>query len=203
MLDPTSHPPAMPLDAELQAGEAAVIAAMRAWLEVAVIGLNLCPFARAVHVRGGIRWVVSKATTPMALAEDLARELMFLSETDPAHVDTTLLVHPGVFQDFDDFNDFLDIADGLLDSLDLVGAVQIASFHPDYRFEGESPDDVSNATNRAPYPALHLLREDSVTRAVDAVPDPDAIPARNLDTLRRLGASGWASLSARFRPTKS
>lgn len=178
-----------------------VLATMQSWLEHAVIGLNLCPFAKAVHQKRAIRWVVSEARTPLALAEELARELLKLADADPAQVDTTLLVHPQVLQDFEDFNDFLDIAEGLLESLGLAGSLQIASFHPDYRFEGAPADDVTHATNRSPYPALHLLREDSVARAVEAVPDPESIPARNMETLRRLGATGWAALAARFKPS--
>jgi hypothetical protein len=200
MLDPLSRPTVRP---DLIHGEAEVVAAMQAWMEQAVIGLNLCPFARGVQQRNAIRWVVTDARTPMALAEVLAEELMRLTESDPAEIETTLLVHPGVFQEFEEFNDFLDVAEGLLDSLGLVGEVQIASFHPDYRFAGEPEDDISHATNRSPFPTLHLLREESVSRAVDALPAPDIIPERNIETLRRLGASGWAALSARFRSGKA
>jgi len=170
------------------------IAATRRWLQRVVIGLNLCPFARAVHARNQIRYVLSAATTPDALLEDLTRELEFLHGADPEMVDTTLLVHPQVLGDFMDYNDFLDDADAALEALGLDGVIQVASFHPDYRFADSEPDDVGNFTNRSPWPMLHLLREDSVERAVAAFPDPDAIVERNIQTLQRLGAAGLRRL---------
>lgn len=164
----------------------AIVAATKAWLEKTVIGLNLCPFAKAVHVAGQIRWVVSPATTVEALAGDLAEELIRLYEADPKAVDTTLLIHPRVLGDFLDFNDFLDVADELLEKLGLVGKIQVASFHPRYQFEGTAEDDPTNRTNRSPYPTLHLLREDSVARAIENHPDAEGIPERNMETMRRL-----------------
>ncbi len=170
------------------------IADTQRWLERAVIGLNLCPFAKAVHAKGQIRYVFSDATAPRDLLTQLGEELLFLRDAPPAEVDTTLIVHPHVLQDFLDYNDFLDEADALVEQLELEGSIQVASFHPDYRFAGTEPDDITNFTNRAPYPTLHLLREDSVTRAVEAFPDPDAIVERNQDTLRKLGLEGWRKL---------
>ncbi|MFL6591951.1 MAG: DUF1415 domain-containing protein [Luteimonas sp.] len=170
------------------------IVATQRWLERAVIGLNLCPYAKAVHARGQIRWVLSDATTPGALLEALGEELLFLRDAPADAVDTTLIVHPHVLADFLDYNDFLDTADALVESLGLDGVLQVASFHPDYRFAGSAPDDVENFTNRSPYPTLHLLREDSVSRAVEAFPDPDVIVERNVETLRGLGADGWRRL---------
>lgn len=170
------------------------IAATRRWLERAVIGLNLCPFAKAVVAKGQVRFVLSDATTPEALLEDLARELLVLRDTPADEVDTTLLVHPHVLEGFLDYNDFLDTADALVGSLGLEGDIQVASFHPRYRFAGTADEDIGNYTNRAPYPTLHLLREDSVSRAVDAFPDPDAIVERNLATLDRLSIAGWRKL---------
>lgn len=168
-----------------------------AWLDHAVIGLNLCPFAKAVRVRGQLRCVVSDAATPDALLAVLADELQALVAADPAAVDTTLLVHPALLADFDDYNQFLDDADALLEALELDGVLQVASFHPDYRFADAEPDDVSNATNRSPYPMLHLLREASIDRAVEAFPEPEAIYEANQRTLQALGADGWAALQAR------
>ena len=165
-----------------------------AWLERAVIGLNLCPFAKAVHAKGQVHLVVSSARDDEAVAADLQRELLELVALDSAVRDTTLLVLPQALADFLDFNDFLDQADAVLDALDLVGVVQIASFHPAYQFAGTAPDDVTNCSNRAPYPTLHLLREDSVERAVETFPDAADIFERNMDTLRRLGPAGWAAL---------
>ena len=170
------------------------VVATRRWLERAVIGLNLCPFAKAVHVKGQIRYVVSEATTPESLAEELQRELEFLAEASAELVDTTLLIHPHVLTDFLDFNDFLEVADGIVDALELDGILQVASFHPQFQFEGTEPDDITNYTNRAPYPMLHLLREDSVERAVAAFPDELAIAETNIGTLTKLGLEGWKAL---------
>lgn len=172
----------------------AVVAATRAWLERAVIGLQLCPFARAVYVNEQVRFVVSDAQTGTALREALERELRTLAQTDATVVDTTLLIHPQVLTDFLDYNDFLDVADATVEALGLEGVVQVASFHPAYQFAGTRRDDVSNFTNRSPYPMLHLLREDSVSRAVAAFPDAPTIYQRNIETMRRLGAAGWAAL---------
>jgi hypothetical protein len=170
------------------------VADTRRWLERAVIGLNLCPFAKAVYVKQQVRFVLSEATAPEILLADLRAELLHLQATDAAVTDTTVLVHPHVLGDFFDYNDFLDVADALLVELGLDGELQIASFHPDYQFAGTAFDDPGNGTNRAPYPTLHLLRETSIDRAVAAYPDPDAIVARNLETMERLGLDGLKRL---------
>jgi hypothetical protein len=164
-----------------------VIECTRRWISTMVIGLNLCPFARRVFDAGTIRYVVSEAQDEDTLAEDLARELRALAATPPEHVETTLLIHPDVLRDFLDYNDFLDVADRVVGSLRLRGVIQIASFHPDYRFADTEPDAPENYTNRSPYPMLHLLREATVS-AVARDPDEMAeIPRRNVETLRRLG----------------
>ena len=173
------------------------IAETRRWLEQIVIGLNLCPFAKAVYVKDQVRFVLSDATTVEALVEELAEELVQLRDTPAEQIDTTLIVHPDVLTDFLDYNDFLDNADAAIEALDLQGILQVASFHPQYQFAGVAPDDVSNYTNRAPYPTLHLLREDSVERAVAAFPDPDVIVERNIETLDKLGIEGWTRLLGR------
>ena len=165
------------------------IAATQRWLERAVIGLNLCPFAKAVQVKTQIRWVVSEATDEQALRDDLVRELEWLQAADPAQVETTLLIHPFVLGDFLDFNDFLDVADDALARLGLEGTLQIASFA-----DSEGDDDIANFSNRAPYPTLHLLRESSIEAAVAAFPDAADIYERNIETLRRLGHAGWQKL---------
>ena len=170
------------------------IAATRRWLERAVIGLNLCPFAKAVVARGQVRFVLSEASSAEALLEELGAELLRLRDTPADAIDTTLIVHPQVLGDFLDYNDFLEDADALVAELGLEGVLQVASFHPRYQFAGSGPDDIENCTNRAPYPTLHLLRENSVSRAVEAFPDPDAIVERNMETLRRLGPEGWRKL---------
>ncbi|MDB6164482.1 MAG: hypothetical protein JWL98_1914 [Xanthomonadaceae bacterium] len=170
------------------------IAATQRWLERAVIGLNLCPFAKAVVAKGQVRFVLSDASTRSALLAELGEELLLLRDTPAERIDTTLLIHPQVLGDFLDYNDFLDDADALVETLELDGVLQVASFHPDYRFADSEADAVEDFTNRAPYPTLHLLREDSVSRAVDAFPDPDAIVQRNVETLRVLGVDGWRKL---------
>ena len=170
------------------------IAATTTWLERAVIGLNLCPFAKGVHVKRQIRYVVSDATTPEALANELVRELEFLAEANAETVDTTLLIHPHVLLDFLDFNDFLEVADGIVDQLELDGMLQVASFHPQFQFENTEPDDITNYTNRSPYPTLHLLREDSVERAVASFPEELEIASTNIETLEKLGHDGWKAL---------
>lgn len=168
--------------------------ATREWLERAVIGLNLCPFAKAVHLKAQIRWVESPARDAEALLQDLVHELQHLAAADPEALETTLLVHPQVLQDFGDYNDFLDVADAALQALGLEGTLQVASFHPHYRFEGTEEDDVGNCTNRSPHPTLHLLREASIERAVAAFPDAALIYERNIETLQRLGPAGWRAL---------
>jgi len=184
------------LSTSLHVDAATALAASQAWLGRVVIGLNLCPFAKAVHGKGLVRWVCSDARDTQALLRDLAAEMVLLRDTPAAAIDTTLLVHPGVLNDFLDFNQFLDDADALLRELELEGVLQVASFHPQYRFAGSQSDDIGNATNRSPFPMLHLLREASVERALQAFPEPEAIYEANQRTLRQLGASGWAALRA-------
>lgn len=171
-----------------------VIQATKLWLNKAVIGLNLCPFAKAVEVKQQIRYVVSEATTPEALLADLLKELQFLQQADPQVVETTLLIHPGVLTDFLDYNGFLEVADAAVDELGLVGELQVASFHPDYQFADSDAQDIENFSNRSPYPTLHLLRESSIDQAVEAFPDAAHIYERNMDTLRSLGLEGWKKL---------
>lgn len=171
-----------------------VIAQTKVWLERAVIGLNLCPFAKSVHIKNQIRYVVSPAQTPEELAADLVAELEVLAEANPEKIDTTLLIHPYVMQDFLDFNDFLEVADATVEELDLDGILQVASFHPEYQFEGTEFDDIDNYTNRAPFPTLHLLREESIDKAVAAFPEAEEIYEKNIQTLRALGHEGWKKL---------
>lgn len=159
-----------------------------------MIGLNLCPFAKAVHVKNQIRYVVSRATTHEDLLRDLMQELEVLAETPAVKVDTTLLIHPYVLTDFIEYNDFLDVVDAALEEMDLEGLLQVASFHPQYQFDGTQPDDIENYTNRSPYPMLHLLREASVVQAVSIFPESEKIFDKNIETLRRLGHAGWNEL---------
>ncbi|WP_413459119.1 DUF1415 domain-containing protein [Herbaspirillum huttiense] len=168
-----------------------VVALTRAWLEQAVIGLNLCPFAKSVHVKNQVRYHVSRHQDWDELSVDLEQELSFLAQADPEQVDTTLFIIPLALADFYEYNDFLDWADRLLERLELDGQLQIASFHPDYQFADAGPDDIENYSNRSPFPILHLLRESSIDRAVAAYPDAAAIFEKNMATLRNLGLSGW------------
>lgn len=176
-----------------------VIADTVRWLEKAVIGLNLCPFAKSVHVKGQIHYVVSQATDAESVAMDLHRELEALAEISPEKRDTTLLILPQALQDFLDFNDFLEIADAMVEELDLGGILQVASFHPMFQFEGTDVDDVTNCTNRAPYPTLHLLREDSIDKAVEAFPEAEMIYERNMKVLEDMGIVGWLDLDVAAR----
>lgn len=179
---------------EAQIKDDEVIAQTKLWLEKAVIGLNLCPFAKGVHIKDQIRYFVSHATTPDELVKDLMAELEVLAEANPEKIDTTLLIHPYVMQDFLDYNDFLEVADATLEELDLDGILQVASFHPQYQFEDAAPDDIDNYTNRSPFPTLHLLREDSIDKAVEAFPEAEQIYEKNMQTLRALGHEAWKKL---------
>ena len=164
------------------------------WLEKAVIGLNLCPFAKAPHVKNLVRIVVSEARHLDGFLEDLDRELQLLGNTPASELETTLLVHPTLFPDFETFNQMLEIADDAVVENELEGIVQIAPFHPDFQFEGTEADDISNYTNRSPYPTLHLIREDSIAKAAEAFPDAAAIFDRNIALLEKMGHEGWDKL---------
>jgi hypothetical protein len=171
-----------------------IVAATQVWLERAVIGLNLCPFAKAVHVKKQIRYAVTAAQTADELLAELEHELQLLAGTDPKLLDTTLLIHPQAMVDFIDFHFFLAEADALIRNLGFDGVFQIASLHPQYEFAGSEPDEIENFTNRSPYPTLHLLREASIDRAVAAFPDAADIFEKNIETLNRLGHEGWRQL---------
>lgn len=171
-----------------------VIADTTRWLERAVIGLNLCPFAKAVHVKMQIRYAVCLTASPEDLLAELICELQLLVASDPNVTDTILLIHPNVFSEFLAYNDFLEIADAAITELKLDGVIQIASFHPQYQFAGTEPEDITNFTNRSPYPTLHLLREESVTRAVAAFAEASVIFEKNIETMTALGLAGWKKL---------
>lgn len=183
----------------LEPKDAQVVADTVQWLERAVIGLNLCPFAKGVHAKGQIHYVVNRGQTDGDLLDVLEAELLALAAADPAARDTTLLMAPDMLAEFLVFNDFLDRADKLLRKLDLEGVLQIASFHPQFQFADTEADDISNFTNRAPYPTLHLLREESIDRAVEAFPQAEQIFEKNMQTLNTLGATGWNALGLAVR----
>lgn len=169
-----------------------IIEATRCWVEQVVVAFNLCPFAKRELVKDRVRFVVSKARDEATLLDELAHELALLN-VDEA-VETTLLIHPQVLQDFYHYNDFLEAADELLVDMNLEGVYQVASFHPDYQFGGTEPDDVENYTNRSPYPMLHLLREDSLSEAIDNYPEVDLIPERNIDCMNEQGLEKMQTL---------
>jgi hypothetical protein len=179
------------LEPLVEVADEVVLCATQRWLERAVIGLSLCPFAKSVHVKGQIRYVVSPAETAAALLDDLRRELSELAAADPQAVDTVLLIAPRALGHFLDFNAFLARADAELDRLGLAGTLQLASFHPEYEFAEYGPSDAAHLTNRSPYPMLHLLREASVTRAVAVFPDAAEIFEKNVATVRALGHDGF------------
>jgi len=170
------------------------IAATKLWVERAVIGLNLCPFAKSVQVKNQIRYVVSAAQTTEELLRDLLAEFEVLAEASPEKIDTTMLIHPHVLTDFLDYNDFLEVVEAALVEVDLDGELQVASMHPQYQFADTEIDDITNYTNRSPYPTLHLLREDSIDAAVAAFPDAAQIFEKNIETMRKLGHEGWNEL---------
>jgi hypothetical protein len=172
----------------------AIIEATRRWVEKAVIGLGLCPFAESVYRSDGVRFHVCEQRSAAGLLEDLRSELLHLYTADARQCETTLLIHPWVLNDFVEFNDFLQICDETVNDLDLEGEIQVASFHPQYQFAGTQADDIENHTNRSPYPTLHLLREASVERALAAVPEPELIYENNIRRLRELGPAGWEAL---------
>ncbi len=180
-----------------------IIAATTEWLEKIVIGLNLCPFAKAVHVKNQIRYVVSNASSRDALKADLKRELCLLFAADPEQIESTLLIHPDVLTEFVEYNEFLSVCDSAIEELELDGVIQVASFHPQYQFAGTKVDDVTNYTNRSPYPTLHLLREESVTQALEMFPDAAGIYEKNIATLRKLGKAKLDAMRAALTQLES
>lgn len=169
------------------------------WVRTVVIGLGLCPFAARVVENGQLSIRISDADSPEALLQHLLDELQQLEQVPAEETDTVLLVHPGVLQDFDDYNEFLGLVDLLLEQEGFEGVFQVASFHPDYRFGGVSADDVSNYTNRSPYPMLHIIREHSLEQAIASFPDVDAVPQKNIETMQKLGADRVLAMLAACR----
>ncbi len=162
-----------------------IVQPVRQWVEALVVGMNLCPFAKRELVNNRVRFATTTSVTKEQLLMALQSELDLLN-TDSS-IETTLLIHPGVLQDFYDYNQFLNYADSLLAEMGLEGIFQIASFHPDYQFNGTKPDDVENYTNRSPHPMLHLIREASLERAIANYPEADQIPQRNIALMNDLG----------------
>jgi hypothetical protein len=165
----------------------AIIDRTRRWIAAMVIDLNLCPFARRVFEADKIRYVVTLANDEKTLLNDLSGELKALAIVSSALVETTLLIHPRVLENFVAYNDFLDVGEQRVRDLGLRGVLQIASFHPHYQFAGTDAGAVENYTNRSPYPMLHLLREDSIAAVASDPRELLEIPERNIQTLRNLG----------------
>lgn len=187
----------------IESSDATILATTKHWLTRAVIGLNLCPFAKSVYVKEQVRYVISRSDSDHDILQELESELLYLAEADPDKIDTTLLILPEALGDFLEYNDFLHRADRVLKRKRLTGILQIASFHPHYQFSDSEPDAIENFTNRAPYPILHLLRETSIESAVDAFPDAATIYERNQETMRRLGLAGWRQWMADPAPGNS
>lgn len=182
------------------ASDEAVVGDTRRWLERAVVGLNLCPFAKGVLAKGQVHFAVSRAGDREGVLADFARELAGLVALPASERDTTLLVVPHGMEDFLTFNDLAERAERLVRKNGLEGVVQVAHFHPRFVFAGTDEDDITNCTNRAPHPTLHLLREESIDRAVEAFPDAAEIYEANMETLRRLGPTGWDALDVGATP---
>lgn len=166
-----------------------IIARTRCWIERVVVEMNVCPFARKPYEGGNIRYVVSAARSPEDLLGEVQQELELLRASDAGEIETTVLIHPHVLNDFFDYNDFLGIVDALLEDGGYEGEFQVASLHPAYQFAGTQPDDAENYTNRSPYPILHLLREAELARAIAGYARPDKIPERNIRTMEKIGAA--------------
>ena len=176
-----------------------VVADTRHWLRRAVIGLNLCPFAKSVDIKDQVHYAISRSVGFKDLLEDLKQELNSLAALDAATRDTTLFIAPEALADFLEFNDFMAQANRLLAKLGYEGVFQIASLHPQYQFADALADAITNFTNRSPYPTLHLLREESIDRAVKAFPHAEAIFETNMRTMERIGHAGWAALDVDAR----
>lgn len=171
-----------------------VIEKVTAWLETAVIGLGLCPFAKSVYQDKKIRYTVSAAESDEALLTELYDECVHLVEN--TSTETTLLITPFHFDEFTGFNEFLSLAESLLERYDWTGIIQIASFHPKYQFSNTNPNDRENSTNRSPYPILHLLREDSLSHAINSHPAPENIPIANIKRLNSLDQATFKQIFA-------
>jgi hypothetical protein len=165
-----------------------IIADVRSWVDEVVIGLDLCPFAARPRDEKRLRIAVSHATTEEALLDDLQAELERLADTPAEELETTLLAIPDMLENFAGYNDFLDAVELWLEQFGWEGELQVASFHPDYQFADTEPDDAGNLTNRSPWPLLHIIREDSLEKAIEHYPDVEGIPDRNIRRMKALTA---------------
>ena len=165
------------------------------WVEKIVIGLNLCPFAKPVFIKDQIKFVLSEAKNPNELAKDFLSELNFLTGIEGDDTETTILIHPFVLEDFGDYLDYVDYVNDLIYQAGLEGTFQIASFHPDYQFEGTESTDIENYTNRSPFPMLHLLREDTLEKAIKTYPNVEDIPSNNIEKLKEMGLEALKELT--------
>ncbi|KKN38629.1 hypothetical protein LCGC14_0751600 [marine sediment metagenome] len=169
-----------------------IVKSVQKWVNTFVMDMNLCPFAKHEMLKNRVRFATTKAISEEELLRSLQDELELLN--NDSSVETSLLIHPNVLQDFYDYNEFLSYADELLLEMGLEGIYQIASFHPHYQFGGTNPDDAENYTNRSPYPLLHLIREASLERAIEEYPDVDQVPIRNVALMNSLGQNKLQAL---------
>ncbi len=174
----------------------------RCWVERVVVGLNLCPFAASPMKGGRIRYVACPASDPDGIYRALLQEMETLIGLPEPEAETSLFVVPEGLNDFDAYLDLFETAEAAVSEAGLEGILQLASFHPDYCFEGAGTDDPANYTNRSPHPMFHLIREEPLARALAQYPDPEGIPQRNVERLRALGLSAMqARLAACRQPS--
>lgn len=171
---------------------------IRAWLESFIVELNLCPFARPVVASDALRVAICESEDLDQLHRTFLTELDLIQQSSEEEIATTLLVMPNALANFDNYLIFLDNAEALIEELGLDGTIQLASFHPEYLFDGEAEDSASHFSNRSPYPVIHFLREDMLFNALDEFPNPEQIPLRNISTLEKIGRaeieSRWQKL---------
>lgn len=155
------------------------------WVTQFIVGHNVCPFAKREVERDSVRMVVIRSKKPEVALEELMTEIQWLDEN--SETETTLLIFPTLFRDFHHYLDFVDMAENLMFDEECEGVYQVATFHPDYCFAGVDADDVSNYTNRSPYPMIHLLREASLDKAIEFYGDTSQIPENNIQAMQALG----------------
>ena len=170
--------------------EKEIIQTVKNWIANFIIQYNLCPFAKKPFVQNKISYIVYEGEDLEELATILQQTFTDLQTISRSSLETTIIILPNLLQNFNDYLAFLEVANRLIFALRLEGIIQIASFHPNYQFAGTNKEDVTNYTNRSPFPLIHLLREDSVTEAVTHYEDIEEIPERNMELMRQLRKDG-------------
>lgn len=176
-----------------------VIKTVQNWVEEFIIGYNICPFAKKVFVTLRIKYILNTSTNDEQILQAFLKELQWLSTTDSKEIDTTLFILTNAFLDFEHYLNFIHIIEVMIEQLDYEGVFQVATFHPNYQFEGTQPTDAENFTNRAPFPIIHILREESVEKAIENYPNPEAIPERNIDLMNKMGAEKLNAIFRKFQ----